>query len=350
MMTPRATKQRITRTEVAKRARVSVATVSYVVNSGPRPVAETTRKRVLRAIQSLGYRPSGVARSLRLQRTRTIGLILPDTANPFFASLAKGVDETVFAHGYSLLLCHSGYVAAREQAHVELLLAREVDGVLYVQGTPDVAALHRLVQCGIPTVAVDREIPDVVIDRVVVDNFGGSVQATKYLIDLGHQRIACIARHVPLSNAAERIRGYQETLSEAGMPVVPEYLVSGGPGYEEGRRAMTELLRLRPRPTAVLAYPDVVAIGAIQAAHDAGLRIPEDVSVVGFDDIPVSAFTRPRLTTVAVGIWEMGQRAATALLDKVRGEVESCPPRRLVLPAALVIRESTGGPPASTGD
>ncbi len=345
MMTSRSTKSRITRTEVARRARVSVATVSYVVNNGPRPVAEATRKRVLRTIQTLGYRPSGVAQSLRLQRTRTIGLIVPDTANPYFASLAKGVDDTVFAQGYSLLLCHSGYVAASEQAYVELLLAREVDGVLYVQGTPDAAALHRLLQCGIPTVAVDREIPDVAIDRVVVDNFGGSAQATKYLIGLGHHRVGCIARHIPLSNAAERIRGYQETLTEAGIPFTPHYLVSGGPGYEEGRRAMTELLGLQPRPTAVLAYPDVVAIGAIRAAHDAGLRVPEDVSVVGFDDIPVSAFIRPRLTTVAVGIWELGQRAATVLLDKVQGGGESRPPRRLVLPATLVIRESTASPP-----
>jgi LacI family transcriptional regulator len=346
MMIPRSTRRRITRTEVAKRARVSVATVSYVVNSGPRPVAEATRNRVLRAIQALGYRPSGVAQSLRLQRTRTIGLIVPDTANPFFASLAKGVDDAVFASGYSFLLCHSGYVAKREQAHVELLLAREVDGVLYVQGTPDVTALHRLLRCGVPTVAVDREIPDVVIDRVVVDNFGGSAQATKYLIGLGHRRIGCIARHLPLSNAAERIRGYRETLMDAGLPINPGYLVSGGPGYEEGRRAMTELLRLQPRPTAVLVYPDVVAIGAIRAAHDAGVRVPEDVSIVGFDDIPVAAFIRPRLTTVAVGIREMGQRAAAVLLDKVRGEVEGFPPRRLVLPATLVIRESTNGPPA----
>jgi len=345
MRTPLSTKRRITRTEVAKRARVSVATVSYVVNSGPRPVAEATRNRVLRAIQALGYRPSGVAQSLRLQRTRTIGLIVPDTANPFFASLAKGVDDAVFASGYSFLLCHSGYVAKCEQAHVELLLAREVDGVLYVQGTPDATALHRLLRCGVPTVAVDREIPDVVIDRVVVDNFGGSAQATRYLIGLGHRRIGCIARHLPLSNAAERIRGYRETLTDAGLPINPGYLVSGGPGYEEGRRAMTELLRLQPRPTAVLVYPDVVAIGAIRAAHDAGVRVPEEVSIVGFDDIPVAAFIRPRLTTVAIGIREMGQRAAAVLLDKVRGEVEGLPPRRLVLPATLVIRESTGGPP-----
>jgi len=345
-MTPRSTKRRITRTEVAKRAGVSVATVSYVVNSGPRPVAEATRKRVLRAIQVLGYRPSGVAQSLRLQRTRTIGLIVPDTANPFFAALAKGVDDAVFAFGYSLLLCHSGYVVKRERAHVELLLAREVDGVLYVQGAPDATALHRLLQCGVPTVAVDREIPDVAIDRVVVDNFEGSAQATKYLIGLGHRRIGCIARHLPLSNAAERIRGYRETLMGAGLPINPAHLVSGGPGYEEGRRAMTELLRLQPRPTAVLAYPDVVAIGAIRAAHDAGVRVPGDVSIVGFDDIPVSAFIRPRLTTVAVGIWEMGQRAAAVLLSRVRGESDGLPPQRLVMSATLVIRESTSVPPA----
>jgi LacI family transcriptional regulator len=334
-----------TRADVARRARVSVATVSYVVNDGPRPVAPATRERVLRAIRALDYRPSEVARSLRLQRTHTIGLVLPDTANPFFAALAKSVDDAAFAHGYSVVLCHSGYLASREQAYIEIMVAKGVDGVIYIQGEPDAGALHQLLRRRIPAVAVDREVPEAVIDCVVVDNFGGSRDATRHLLSLGHRRIACIARHVPLSNAAERIRGYRAALEEAGIAVRPDYCVAGGPGYEEGRRALGELLRLSPRPTAVLAYPDVVAIGALRGAGEAGLRVPEDISIVGFDNIPLTAFLRPALTTVAVPIREMGERAVAVLLARIAKEAHGDPPNRVVFPTTLVARESTAPPP-----
>lgn len=334
---------RATRADVARRAGVSVATVSYVVNSGPRPVAPHTREGVLRAIRALDYRPSEIARSLRLQRTRMIGLIVPDTANPFFASLARGVDETASTHGYSLLLCHSEYLAERERAYVEALLSKGVEGVIYIQGTPDPTPLRQLLQAHTEVVTVDREVPDVRVDRVIADNFGGSAAATRHLIGLGHRRIACIARRAPLSNATERIRGYQAALADAGVEAEPCFLATGGPGYAEGRRAMTDLMSLRPRPTAVLAYPDVVAIGAVRAACDLGLRVPEDVSIVGFDDIPVSAFLCPALTTVALGMREMGQRAAQLLLERIRGEAPSAP-KRVVVPATLVIRESTARP------
>ncbi len=342
-------KRRPTRADVARRARVSVATVSYVMNEGPRPVAAETRARVLRAIARLKYRPSEIARSLRLQRSRLIGLVLPDTANPFFAALASGVDEAVFAHGYSLLLCHSGYAAEREQAYVEGLLSKAVDGVIYIQGTRDAAAVHRLLDHGIPAVAVDREVSGVAIDRVVVDNFGGSRAATRHLIELGHTRIACITRSLPLSNAAERIRGYKAGLREAGLPVDPQYLVAGGPGYAGGMRAIKELLGLPTPPTGVLAYPDVVAIGALRGIEEAGLRVPRDVSVIGFDDIPVSGFLCPALTTVAVRIREMGSCAAGVLIERIRSDGKSLPPRRIVLPAKLIVRESTGPVRAAAG-
>jgi LacI family transcriptional regulator len=273
-----------------------------------------------------------------------IGLILPDTANPFFAALAKGVDAAVFAAGYSLLLCHSGYLPAREQAYAEVMASKAVDGVVYIQGSRDAAALHQLLRRGIPTVAADREISEAPIDRVVVDNFGGSREAARHLIALGHRRIACIARQVPLSNAAERIRGYRAALQDADIPLDPALLIPGGPGYDEGERAMGELLRLRPRPTAVLAYPDVVAIGALRAVREAGLSVPHDVSVVGFDDIPVAGFLQPALTTVAVRVQELGQRAAEMLLGRIRGGPGSTA-QRVVLPTTLMVRESTAPPP-----
>jgi LacI family transcriptional regulator len=321
-----------------------VATVSYVMNSGPRPVSEGTRARVLRAIQQLDYRPSEIARSLRLQRTRTIGLILPDTANPFFAAVAKGVEDAGFAAGYSVLLGHSGYDVSRERAYAEVMISKQVDGVIYIQATTDAATAQSLLQHRIPTVAVDREVVEVELDCVVADNFGGSKAATEHLVTLGHRRIACIVRSAALSNVRERLRGYQAALAEAALEPNPSYLRLGGAGYDEGRRAMEQLLGLEPPPTAVLAFPDIVAVGAIRAILDAGLRVPGDVSVVGFDDIPPSGFMHPALTTVAMPKWEMGQRAAEVLLARIAGAGPSAAAERIVLPTVLVIRESTGPP------
>jgi LacI family transcriptional regulator len=323
---------------------VSVATVSYVINAGPRPVSEATRARVLRAVRQLDYRPSEIARSLRLQRTRTIGLIVPDTANPFFAAVAKGVEDAGFAAGYSVLLGHSGYDVSRERSYAEVMISKQVDGVVFVQATTDAAAAQSLLQHRIPTVAVDREVVEVEIDCVVADNFGGSKAAAEHLVKLGHRRIACIVRSAALSNTRERLRGYQAALAEAALEPSASYLKLGGAGYDEGRRAMEQLLGLDPRPTAVLAFPDIVAVGAIRAILDAGLRVPGDVSVVGFDDIPPSGFMHPALTTVAMPKWEMGQRAAEVLLARIAGAEPSATAQRIVLPTVLVVRESTGPP------
>jgi LacI family transcriptional regulator, galactose operon repressor len=344
MATSRLPQRRSTRADVARRARVSVATVSYVINAGPRPVSEATRTRVLRAIRQLDYRPSEIARSLRLQRTRTIGLILPDTANPFFAAVAKGVEDAGFAAGYSVLLGHSGYDVSRERAYAEVMISKQVDGVIYIQATTDASTAQSLLQHRIPTVAVDREVVEVEIDCVVADNFGGSKAATEHLVKLGHRRIAFIVRSAGLSNARERLRGYQAALAEAGLEPNPGYLKLGGVGYDDGRRAMEQLLGLDPPPTAVLAFPDIVAVGAIRAVLDAGLRVPGDVSVVGFDDIPSSGFMVPALTTVAMPTWEMGQRAAGVLLARIAGAGPGAAPQRIVLPTVLMIRESTGPP------
>jgi len=344
MATSRSPKSRPTRVDVARRARVSVATVSYVINDGPRPVSQATRARVLYAIEQLDYRPSEIARSLRLQRTRTIGLIVPDTANPFFAAVAKGVEDTGFAAGYSVLLGHSGYDVARELAYADVMRSKQVDGVIYIQATTDAATIQRLLQIRIPTVAVDREVTGFEVDCVVADNFGGSKAATEHLVKLGHRRIACIVRSAALSNARERLRGYQAALAEAVLEPNPSYLMPGGPGYDDGRRAMEQLLRLDPPPTAVLAFPDIVAVGAIRAIANAGMGVPADISVIGFDDIPASGFMHPALTTVAMPMREMGQRAAEVLLARIEAVEPDRGARRIVLPTALVVRESTGPP------
>jgi len=347
-------RRRITRADVARRAGVSVPTVSYVINNGPRPVAQKTRERVLRAIRALDYAPLEAARSLRDRRTRTVGLILPDTANPSYAILVKGVEDTVFAHGWSLLLCLSAYEPERERAYAEIMIGKQVDGVLWVSSTTETAPVARLLKCQIPVVAIDREVPGFELNCVLADNFSGSQAATRYLLQLGHRHIGFIVRYSALSNITERIRGYESALAEAGIPKNPALVVAGGFGFEEGRRAIGELIRLTPRPSAVVVSPDVVAIGAIRACRDAGLRVPEDMSIIGFDDIPVSACISPSLTTVSLPIWEMGHRAAEMLLKLIEANGEPGPRQRIVLPTALIPRESTGpcrtAAPAERGD
>jgi LacI family transcriptional regulator len=290
----------------------------------------------------LDYRPSEVARSLSLRRTHTIGLILPDTLNPFFAALAKGVEDTGFRQGYSVFLCHSNYESKREGAYAELMISKQVDGVIIIQANRDSSAVRRLLERRIPAVAVDREDPDLRLDCVVADNFGGSVAATKHLLALGHRRIACIARASGLSNATERVRGYRVALREAGLRPDPRLLVAGGRTFAEGRQAMETLLKARPRPTAVFVTVDVLAIGAIRAIVDARLRVPQDISVVGFDDIPPAAFHCPTLTTVSMPKWELGQRAAEVLIARIQNANPGRAITRVVLPTSLIIRESTG--------
>jgi LacI family transcriptional regulator len=224
------------------------------------------------------------------------------------------------------------------------LISKQVDGVIYIQATPDATAVRRLLERRIPTVAVDREIPNLEIDCVVADNFGGSKAATEHLLLLGHRRIGCFVRASSLSNATERVRGYQAAMEQAGLAATPDLFVSSGHGFQDGRKAMAQLLGGVTKPTAVLAYPDTMAIGAIRASLDAGLRVPEEMSVVGFDDIPTSAFIHPPLTTVSMPKWEMGQRAAEVLLTRIQGGDAGRPPQRLVLPTTLIVRESTAPP------
>jgi LacI family transcriptional regulator len=339
---------RTTRIDVARRAGVSTATVSYVINDGPRPVAAETRQRVLCAIRELDYSPLEAARSLRYQRTRTLGLILPDTANPFWAALARAVEEAVFAYGWSVLLCNSCYDGLREAAYAEVMISKQVDGVLYVPGTTEASAAARLVQRRIPVVTIDREVPDLAIDCVVADNCGGSAAATRHLLELGHRRIGLIIRYASLANS-ERRRGYELALLEAGVDRTPGLIASGGFGYREALEAMKQLLELRPAPTAVLAFPDITAIGAMAAIHSSGFRIPEDISIMGFDDIPVSAYVHPPLSTVAMPISEMGRRAAQKLLDRINSGDSNWQAEKIILPTQLIIRGSTGPAKATSG-
>jgi LacI family transcriptional regulator len=331
----------VTRDEVAKEANVSAATVSYVVNNGPRPVAPETRNKVLAAIQKLGYRPNAVARNLRMQHTSTIGLIIPDTYNPFFAEVARGVEQIAFENNMTVVLCHSDYKLERELQYIEVLQAERAAGVIWFPATNSTEPAIRMSNYGMPLVVLDRILAGVRAPFVVADNFLGGYLATKHLIELGHKVIACITRPMVLSHSSERIRGYRQALIDHDIPFNESLLITGGLRLEDGRNAGFQILEHPLKPTAIFAYNDFMAIGAMRAIHEKAVPIPTSISIVGFDDIPQAAFTSPALTTVSQPKLEMGRQGGALLLDVMDGRTISLKDNA-PLSVKLVVRESTG--------
>jgi LacI family transcriptional regulator len=334
-------KKPVTRNEVAKAAGVSTATVSYVINNGPRPVAPETYQRVTEVIHKLGYKPNAVARSLRLQRTSTLGLILPDTSNTYFAQVTRGVEQYAFEQGYTVILCHSDYSADRELQYVNVLQAERAAGVIWFPATADPKAGQLLVEYEIPTVILDRTVAGVPCPSVLADNYGGGRLAAQHLIDLGHRDIGCIARPFDLQHSQERVRGFLDTLQKNGLAVDPARVVKGGFSMEDGRTAAHQLCDQYPTISAIFAYNDFMAIGAIRAAHERSVRVPEDLSIVGFDDIPQAQFTYPALTSIQQPKLAMGRSGAALLISLVEGKPA---PKHNSKPlkVQLIIRESSG--------
>ena len=334
----------VTAEDVARIAGVSRATVSYVVNNGPRPVSKETAEKVREVIRQTGYQPNALARNLRLQRTKIIGLIVPDTHNPYFPEVARGIESIAFEHGYSVMLCHSVSDLDREIQYVNMFHAQRVAGVIWIPGTNMFEPYHKLKGYGIQTVIIDRLVPHEDVPAVVADNVEGGKLATQHLIDLGHRRIGYISRPVDLSHSSGRFEGYQTTLKKNGIPFDEHLVVKGGFILEDGRRAVQDLLALENPPTAIFAYNDIMAIGGLRALHESGLRVPDDFSLVGFDDIAQSAFTCPALTTVHLPKFEMGQNGAKLLISLIEKQK---PPEEVLTPLGvrLIVRESTGAAP-----
>jgi LacI family transcriptional regulator len=328
---------------VAECAGVSVATVSHVINQ-TRPVSDELRQRVLAVMDVLDYQPNALARSLRRRRTSTLGLIIPDTNNPYFAEVARGIEQAAFERDYTVILCHSDYCPERELQYVDVLRAERAAGAIWIPATECCDAAERLVEYGMPLVVLDRRTPGVQCPSVVADNWRGGYVATQHLIQLGHRRIGCIARPVGLSHSQDRFLGYQAALRDVNLAVDEALITKGGFKLEDGHQATIHLLNLEPPPTAIFAYNDIMAIGALRAAYERGLHVPHDFSIVGFDDIPQAAFTCPALTTVSQPKLDMGRRGAELLLDLIDGgksSVDGDAP----LEIRLVLRESTGPAP-----
>ncbi|MBD0329573.1 MAG: LacI family DNA-binding transcriptional regulator [Thermoleophilia bacterium] len=332
----------VTVKDVARRADVSVATVSHVLN-GSRYVSPLLTKRVRDAAGALGYTPNGIARSLRLRRTQTIGLIVPDVS-PFFVELARVIEDHGFAAGYTTVLGNADGHPDRERRYLETLLAKNVDGLILASTLHDAGELAALLDAvRTPVVVVDRELKLPGVDLVLADNEDGGHAATRHLLELGHTEIGCITGAHDLPPSAGRAAGYRRALAEAGIEADGRWVARGDFEYAGGRRATAELLDGGEGLTAIFASNDLMALGALGELAARGLRVPDDVSVCGFDDVFPAALVSPSLTTVHQPLHEIGRAAVDILLARIAGEMPEGPARRL-FPTELVVRESTAAP------
>jgi DNA-binding LacI/PurR family transcriptional regulator len=341
--TPGANVRRPTIRDVARRAEVSVATVSYVVN-GTRPVAEVTRSRVKAAIAALGFEPNSAARGLKRDRAATIGLVVPDLLNQFFATLVGGLEEAAAERDVLVVLCSTDASPEREDYYARLLRGRRVDGVVYLTGTGLPPASLVELAANEPVVFVDERVPGVDVPFVGVDNRSGARDVMRAVLDAGHRRIAIVGGPGALWTAEQRLAGYREALAGAGIDPDAVPLIRGDYREGSGHAAATQLLGAAEPPTAIVAANDLMAVGVLACAREWALRVPHDLSIAGFDDIPLARLLQPALTTVRQPARDLGRHAAKLLFARI--DAPAGAPGHVELPAPLVLRESLA-PPAS---
>lgn len=335
----------VTRADVASRAGTSTAVVSYVVNDGPRPVAADTRERVLQAIAELGYRPNRVAQALRGQRSRVIGLIVPDISNPFYAELARTVENHADLFGYTLVLGNSEQDAQRELRYVRTFLDRQVDGLILISGSSSEQLTALFSEIPVPFILLDRRInyaPNAYL--LATDGVAGAAMATNHLIALGHRSIAALCG--PSKMPSERAKGYIQAMKSSGLQPILHY--SADFDRQSSYELAREVLEGPHRPGAIFATFDLAGISILRAAADCGIAIPKDMAVIGYDDIQEAQFTIPRLSTVAQPTSELGRIAAEHLVGLIENRLERTFGMKLLAPR-LIVRESCGGfPPSSS--
>jgi LacI family transcriptional regulator len=325
--------------DIAKKAGVSVATVSHVINK-TRYVSDELKKKVIRIMKELDYQPDYMAGSLRRKRTKTIGLIIPDNSNPLYAGLASAIEDVLFKFDFTLMLCNSEHDISKELKYIKTLRSKRADGLIIIPASGQSDHINKLVENGLPVVALDRPVPDLIADSVLIDHFHGIYDATAYLIKLGRKRIAYIDKKFDLPHKFSRLEGFQKALADHEGKFFKSLYREAGVSFEDGAGAMADLLEEKSLPTAVLCFDDVIAMGAMRAIKDRGLFIPKDIAVIGFDDMPLCSFTIPRLTTVCYPRHEMAEIACKYLMRRIEGKGTKKKNKK-VLPVHLVVREST---------
>jgi len=314
-------------------------TVSRVINDSGY-VSPEARARVQGAIAELGYMPNVLARQLRSKRTKTIALVLTDIANPFFTTIARGVEDAARDQGYAVMFCNTDESETEEMEYVRVLIQRQVDGVLLVPATDSSASLQLLNKHGLPVVVLDRRLTAGRVDEVRTDSEAGAYVVVRHLLDLGHRRIAVLTGPETVSTAVDRVAGYRRAMAEEGLRPDDGLVVFGGYNEASGYEMTRLILAAEPRPTAIFAANNFIAFGAIGALREAGLRAPEDMSIAVFDDLPPGWVFDPFLTVVSQPAYEIGKQAAELMLERLAGKAPA-EPRTIVLPSELIIRRST---------
>ncbi len=342
----------ITMEDVAEKAGVSKATVSRIINNVPNSASKETIERVNRVIDELGYVSNSLAASLKTLKSRTIGLIVGDIGNPFFGLIIKGIEKTLQGSGYSLILANSDYLYEKEEEFIQVFLERQVDALIIApceqKNYVEENNIARMINRGVQVVLIDNFIPGFDVDHVVVDNYRASYNATKYLIELGHRKIAMITGPYERTTATKRRDGFVAALTEQNVDITPELVIEGDYSIESGYRGVNKLLQREDIPTAIFVANNFMTVGALRAVNDKGLRVPEDISILGFDDMYWYTITRPSLTAIKQPALDIGRVAAERILLKLNRKRQPAP-QRIELKTELIVRESTASPKTKGG-
>jgi LacI family transcriptional regulator len=325
--------------DVAERAGVAPATVSRVINRSGY-VSDATRRRVEKAIEDLNYAPNRLAQGLRSKQTHTLGLVLTDITNPFWTTVARGVEDAASEEDFSVILCNTDESKAKQSQYVSLLLQKQVDGFILVPASQDVDEIASIQDRHIPIVVLDRKV-SLPADSVRCDSEKGAYDLVKHLLQLGHRRIGVLSGSKNVSTATDRVRGYCRALSDAGLPVDDRLILYEAFTQDAGYTMTEAMLRISPPPTALFAVNNFIAIGAVRALREAGLQVPEDMAIVAFDDLPLTLLVEPYLTVAAQPAYEMGWRATELLLARLNDEAPEAY-QEVILPTELVVRQSSG--------
>ena len=327
--------------DVAKRAGVASITASRVINNSGY-ASKAVRERVLEAASQMGYIPNRLASSLRSRRTNVLALVLTDITNPFFTVAARGVEDVANQAGYTVIFCNTDEDKNKERKYVEILMQNRVDGVVLVPSDSESGSVETLQQNGVPVVVMDRHIPSQTVDQVRCDSIGGARELTRLLTSLGHQRIGLLNGPQNVSTAADRLTGFNQALQEANPTIFAQRVVISGHFTRASGYAMAnQMLQISARPTALLAGNNFIALGALQALEEAHLRVPEDMAVVAFDDLPEALVVSPFLTAAAQPVYEMAARAAEILIRRLANNADK-EFEEVVFPTRLILRKSSG--------
>ena len=323
--------------DVAKLAEVHPSTVSRVINDDSR-ISEKTKNKVLLIIKKLGYTPNAIARGLKIKRTYTLGMLIPDITNPFFAEIARGVEDAANKNNFNVILCNTDDKLKKERTYLEILKGKRVDGLILGTAHVKDKSILELEMKKFPYILISRNIEGLDKNCIIVDDVEGGMMATEYLIKLGHRRIAHITGPLKTRSALNRLKGYKLALKKYNIEYMDELVEEGDFRIKGGYQAMKKFLKLLEPPRAIFAANDLLALGAMQAIQKKNFHIPEDFSVIGFNDIELASFVYPALTTIRQPMLEMGELAVKMLLRIIEeGEFNQ---RKIVLKPKLIIRES----------